>query len=177
MKALVTKEDLDEYKYIADSVKNRQTWEQMVNEAVLLDVKNWLGESLLAEIIEQNEKIPVEFSAENKLLLSGGRYEYNKRTYMFQGLKAAIIYYAFARFTNRMQVNYTALGLVIKESDYSNPVSDKTVQRLVTEAKLTADAIRDEISLFLNRNCRDYPLWRTRFVGDHRTRTFKVLGE
>jgi len=179
MKALVTKADVDEYKYIADSVRNSTTWDQFVKEAMLLDVKNWLGDGLMSELITQNETLPTTFSTANKTLLDGGTYTHSDCTYMFQGLKACIIYYAFARFTNRTPYNYTAAGLVVKESDYSNPVSDKVVQRLETEAELTAEALRDEIILFLNRNCADYPLWK----GDcccgirNTIRTFKVIGE
>jgi len=179
MKSLVTKEDLDNYKYVADSVRNNTIWDQFVKESMLLDVKNWLGDALLNELMVQNETLPTTFTALNELLLEGGTYVYSDCTYIFQGLKAAIIYYAFARFTNRIPFNYTAVGLVVKESDYSNPASDKVVQRLETEARLTADAIRDEITLYLNRNCSSYPLWKGGCCCGvtERTRTFKVLGD
>lgn len=179
MKALVTFTDLNDYKYIADSVKNSTTWPQFVSEAQMFDIKNWLGDALLMELITQGSTSPTSFSTENEKLLAGGSYTYNSCTYHFQGLRAAIIYYAFSRFTNRNPFNYTAAGIVVKESDFSEPVSDKVVQRLETEARLMADAIRDEVTLFLNRNYEDYPLWEGRCcaVSDNRTRTFKVLGD
>jgi hypothetical protein len=166
MTNLVTKTDLDQYKYIADSTKNSTSWPQFVSEAQLLDVKVWLGDALLNEIITQASTLPTTISADNQILLDGGAYQYplpvvaNTRTYLFQGLKAAIIYYAFARFTNRTAYNYTAAGIVIKDSDLSTPVGDKIVQRLETEARLTAEAIKCEITLFLDRNYSLYPLWR-----------------
>jgi hypothetical protein len=177
MYQLVNKDDLDEYKYVADSVKNTETWPQFVSEAQMLDVKNWLGDALLLEIVGQAQTSPSSLTAKNELLLNGGSYEYGGRNYHFQGLKAAIIYYAFGRFTNRSSVNYTAAGIVIKESDFSNPVSDKMVQRLETEARLTAEAIRDEVVRFLNRKKDDYPLWRGCYNSQDRTRTFKVIGD
>ena len=156
MISLVTKIDLDQLKYIADSVKNSTTWSQFVSEAQQLDVKMWLGDALLNELITQSPA----FSADNLILLNGGSYIYNTYTYLFQGLKNCIIYYAFARFTNRTAFNYTAAGIVVKDSDLSTPISDKIMQRLETEARLTAEAIKCEVILFLNRNYLLYPLWR-----------------
>lgn len=159
MISLVTKADLDNYKYIADSVKNHASWPHFVSEAELLDIKYWLGDALLLEIIGQASTLPTTISAANQTLLDGGTYTYGTRDYYFQGLKACIIYYAFARFTNRTAFNYTAAGIVVKESDYSTPVSDKIMQRLETEARLTADAIKCEVINFLNHNYATYPLW------------------
>ena len=55
MTNLVTKSDLDSYKYIADSVKNHVSWPQFVSEAQMLDVKHWLGDGLLLELVDQYE--------------------------------------------------------------------------------------------------------------------------
>lgn len=176
---LVTKADLDGYKYVADSIKNHITWTQFVSEAQLLDVKAWLGDALLMELISQT--VAGTVTALNTTLLDGGTYTYGSRTYYFQGLKACIIYYAFARFTNRSAVNYTAAGIVIKESDFSTPVTDKMVQRLETEARLTADALKCDVISYLNRKSSDYPLWRQGQIycrsGCKDNRPFKVLGD
>ena len=181
MIALVTKADLDNYKYIADSIKNYATWVQFVSEAQLLDVKSWLTDPLLNEIVTQASTLPTTISAANQALLDGGSYVYNSRTYLFQGLKACIIYYAFARFTNRTSFNYTAAGIVMKDSDLSTPATDKQIQRLETESRLTADAIKCEIMTYLNRNYTLYPLWNDRASGCgsscNASRPFTVLGD
>ena len=162
MISLVTKADLDQYKYIADSVKNSVSWPQFVSEAQMLDVKSWLSDALLLEIVGQASTLPTTISTANQTLLDGGTYTYLSRDYFFQGLKACILYYAFARFTNRTAYNYTAAGIVIKDSDLSTPVGDKIIQRMETEARLTADAIKCEIISYLNRNYTLYPLWSSR---------------
>jgi len=176
---LVTKTDLDKFKYVAESVRNSTLWGQFVSEAQLLDVKPWLGDALLFELITQAATSPSSFSPKNVALLEGGQYTHQDRPYLFQGLKAVIIYYAFARFTNRSPYAYTAAGIVQKDSDLSTPVSDKVVQRLETEARLTAEAIRDELVLFLNRNSSTYTLWGTGscYAGRRSGRTFKVIGD
>jgi hypothetical protein len=175
---LVSLNDLNAYKYVAESVRNSAVWIQFVSEAQLLDVKLWLGDELLNELNSQNITSPDSFSNANLTLLNGGNYTYQNRTYMFQGLRACVIYYAFARFTNRMSFNYTAAGIVVKDSDFSTPVSDKVIQRLETEARLTADAIRDEVVQFLNRNHANYPLWNHCGCRVYSTRRpFTVLGD
>ena len=157
MTALVTKADLDNYKYVADSIKSAAVWPQFVSEAQLLDVKRQIGDGLLNELVTQF--VAGTLTANNTALLNGGTYVYLTKTYLFQGLKAAIIYYAFGRFTNRTPYNYTAAGITVKDSDLSTPASDKAIQRLETEARLTADAIMCEVILYLNRNYTLYPLW------------------
>jgi hypothetical protein len=173
---LVTIADLAAYKYIADSIKSAAVWPQFVSEAQLLDVKVWLGDALMAELAAQASTSPESFSAANTTLLEGGTYTYQSRDYMFQGLKAAIIYFAFARYTSRAPYNYTAAGLTIKDTDFSTPASDKAVQRLSTEAMLTASSIKDEVILFLRRNATTYPLYRCTNQGG-RPRTFFVIGD
>lgn len=177
MIAFVTKSDLDNYKHVADSVSNDDKWYNYVSEAQLFDVKVWLGDALLNQIATQISASPTDVSEANQKLLDGGTYIYNSKTYMFQGLKAAIIYYAFARFTSRTPYNHTAAGVVVKASDFSEPVSDKVLQRLTTEAQLMAEAIRDEVVKFLNRNYTDYPLWDKNCGMPQRRVTFTPMGD
>lgn len=178
---LVTKSDLDNYKHVQDSIKNWITWTQFVSEAQLFDIKAWLGDALLNELVAQQSTNPTSFSAANQILLDGGSYTYQSRTYLSQGLKAAIIYYAFARFTNRTPFNYTAAGIVLKDSDLSTPASDKQIQRLETEARLMAEAIKCEITTYLDRNYTLYPLWRNGYCGCggscSDSRPFRVIGD
>ena len=176
MTALVTISDLANYKHIADSARNSTLWPLCVSEAQELDVKIWLGDALLNELITQAETSPTSFSTLNNTLLNGGSYTYQSNTYMFQGLKAAIIYYAFSRFTSRSPYNYTTAGITVKDSDLSTPANDKAIQRLSTEAMLTAAALRDEVALYLRRNSTSYPLFKTCSQAT-KPRTFYVMGE
>ena len=178
MTPLITLSDLQVYRHIADSVRNSTIWPQFVIESQLLDIKSWLGDALLNELMTQQNTSPDSLSAENIILLSGGSYLYSDKTYLFSGLKSCIIYYAFARFTNRSFVNYTAAGIVVKDSDYSTPVSDKVIQRIETESRLIGDSIREETIMYLNRNHTLYPLWTsscTRYF--QRRPTFTVIGD
>jgi|GEM_PF-1560243 len=181
MTNLVTKSDLDLNKFVADSVKNSVSWPQFVSEAQLFDVKIWLTDALLDEIVTQASTLPTTISANNQILLDGGSYIYQGKTYLFQGLKSCIIYFAFARFANRTSVNFTAAGVVVKDSDFSTPASDKQIQRIETEARLMAEAIKCEITTYLDRNYILYPLWAGRECGCGGScsdnRQFRVVGD
>ena len=181
MISLVTLADIQDLKYIHDSVKNSTSWPQFCSEAELFDIKPWLSDALLLELItEASSGPPPVFSAANLILLNGGTYTYQSRTYYFQGLRNCIAYYAFARFTNRTPYNYTAAGIVIKDSDLSTPATDKQVQRLETEARLTAEAIKCEVLAYLNRNHALYPLWADRGCCSSScsdSRPFQVIGD
>lgn len=181
MIALVTLSEIQDLKYICDSVKNSTTWLHYVSEAQLFDVKSWLTDALLLEIIDQAATLPTTISVANQKLLDGGTYTYLSKTYYFQGLRNCIAYYAFARFTNRTSFNYTAAGVVLKDSDFSTPATTKDIQRLETEARLTADAIKCEVITFLDRNHNDYPLWADKTCGCGSrcgdSRPFIVMGE
>lgn len=173
---LVTIDDLRTLKHIADSVKNSAVWPQFVLEAQQLDVKIWLGDALLNELCTQAEALPQTLTTLNRTLLDGGAYTYQQQTYLFQGLKAAIIYYAFARYTSRTPFNYTQAGITVKESEFSTPASDKVVQRLTAEALLTAGSLRDEVVLYLRRFASSYPLFKCS-NSNGRARTFLVIGD
>ncbi len=176
MASLVTQTDLSKYRSIAESVKNNSLWEQSVLEAQLLDIKIWLGDELLNELDEQISASPSELTDDNNLLLNGGKYIYQTRTYLFQGLKAVIIYYAFSRFISRSSYNFTQAGVTIKDTDFSTPATDKAIQRLSTEAMLTASSLKDEVILYLRRNSTKYPLFRCN-NDNGRPRTFYVIGD
>jgi hypothetical protein len=176
MQALVTKTHLDAYKHIADSVRNVATWPQYVVEAQMFDVKHWLGDALLNELLEQAAGSPEAITPANETLLAGGSYVYNAKTYIFGGLRACIVYYAFARFISRSPYNFTAAGITVKDSDFSTPASDKAIQRMATEAMLAATSLRDEVKVFLSRNPTTYPLYEPGNTTS-RPRTFHVLGD
>ena len=175
MTNFVTISDLANYRLISDSVKNATMWPMCVQEAQHFDVRPWLGDALMNEIDEQLTTSPTSLSTANAALMNGGTYTVDGVNYIFQGLKACIIYYAFARFTTRAPFNYTAAGITVKDTDFSTPASDKSLQRLTTQEYLNATTLRDEVRQFLSRNSTDYPLYKG--TGQTRPRTFQVIGD
>jgi hypothetical protein len=157
---------------MADSIKSEQLLDQCVMEGMFYDIQKVLGMALFHEIVEEYDAN--NLSTENKLLMNGGAYTWCEKTLAFQGLKACLAYYAFARYTKRTGVHYTATGIVEKTSDFSDPVSDKTRTRLAGDDFAIAEALKIEIVEFLNRNFEDYPLWNCK--RKKKTPTFRTIG-
>jgi len=53
----------------------------------------------------------------------------------------------------------TPTGFVNKTNPYSEQVTDKTISRLVDNARSGASFIEDSLKNYLNRKNSDYPLW------------------
>ena len=157
MKAWITKTDLTKFRYISESAKNAVLLEQCIIEAMAFDIQPILGAALFQSLVEAVDEN--DFTELQTKLLEGGAYTYNETTYPLQGVKACLAYYAFSRYTKRDGVFYTATGMVQKNDTLSEPVSDKTRQRLSSEDNAIAEALKLEIIDYLNRNSTSYPLW------------------
>ena len=71
-----------------------------------------------------------------------------------------LCYYAFSRYLNNSNTNATAFGTVIKQNDDSEPVSEKTLSRLVGQAISGAKIFENRIYDYLVRNSNTYPLFK-----------------
>lgn len=175
----ITKNDFHPYRYLAVSIQSDQLLDQSITEAMLFDVQKWLGKPLFYDLctkFDATQSSPPESLPSNYAkLLDGGDYEYCGQTIAFQGLKACLVYYAFARYTNRDGVKYTAGGIVTKTTDLSEPVTDKTRLRLATDDYALAEALKLEIIDFLNRNTDDFEHWRC--TRKARRANFKIVGD
>jgi hypothetical protein len=173
MKPLLNRTNLGKLRYISDAIKSDSQLDQCITEAQVFDVKKWLGDALLYELVTQYEANTL--TALNSTLLDGGSYTYETKTYTFSGLRACIIYYAWARYIKRDSIKFTATGVVKKEADFSEPATLKELQMLSSDAVASGDALKLEIIDYLNRTYSDYPLWDC--ATKKRTKTFKIVGE
>jgi hypothetical protein len=173
MKPLLNKTNFGKFRYISESIRNEAHLDQCITEAQIFDVKKWLGDALLNELITQYTGNNI--TTANQLLLDGGDYLCDSLTYTFSGLRACIIYYAWSRYIKRDQVKFTATGIVRKDGEFSEPATLKDLQMLSSDATANADALKLEVIDFLNRNKENYPLWKC--TSKRRTATFKIIGE
>lgn len=89
----------------------------------------------------------IEQSSESfQVLLSGGYY--NENNSYLAGLIQAVSYLAYSRFVKDQQINVTAFGVVVKNSQFSEPASDALI------LKNSKDAER--IGLEYLKQCVDY---------------------
>lgn len=157
MTALITLADIRTFKAISSSL-NALKLDSEINEAQEFDLRPFLGDEFYLALIS-------DFAASPSLatysdLFNGSTYTYGSRTYQHDGLKAVLCYYAYARYLNNSNTNATAFGTVIKQNDDSEPISEKTLARLVGQAISGAKVFENRVLDFLSRNNANYPLWR-----------------
>jgi len=103
-------------------------------------------------------------------LFAGGYYDADTRH--FAGLTQAAGYLAYARFVRNQNVNVTPFGVVQKQTQYSNPVDEKTIVRTANEA--------EKIGLEYLRQCVEYLKFGGQIDQNEKTKTkkkFKTIGD
>jgi hypothetical protein len=124
--------------------------------AQLYDVRPVLGDTFYADMV-------LNLTDPNYVaLLDGGEYTYQGKTYFFQGVKKAIVHYAYSRYALRGSVQDTASGLVKKANHSSETLDIKEYTKEAEYHKNLAVAVMNEVVLYLKRNTALYPAWTNR---------------
>lgn len=116
--------------------------EKCIEQAEDFDIKKVLGNSFYTTI----DKTKSTYD----LLLNGGNYTYDGVEYSFKGLNYAIAWFAFARWTKLSNSNPTAFGTVVKNSDYSDPVEERKLQKEASEYESAGVEYLEDVKLFLH---------------------------
>ncbi|UPT66887.1 MAG: hypothetical protein M0D57_21070 [Sphingobacteriales bacterium JAD_PAG50586_3] len=154
MPQLISVTDFAAYKELSVNIDDTTRINPYILQAQQFDLKPLVGEVFYKDIIDNPT------STENSLLLTGGAYAYQNKSYEFSGLKSALVYFAYARLLENQNINVTRFGVVFKNNaDVSERVDEKTLQRLILQARNQARAYWDECEVFLNRQSTDFPLW------------------
>lgn len=135
---IITVNDIRTYRQVARNIDDSRV-EIYIREAESLDILPAIG-------AEEYDRLSAEtpdpaLSDDEQLLLSGGTYEDEagvKRR--FEGLKAALAYFAYARFVRNHQLNVTPFGVVYKDGDEST----QTDTRAIAAASKDAERIGQE---------------------------------
>ena len=171
MELWISKSDILSHRYLGASVDTSEMLDQSIREAMLFDIQPILGQPLFYDVVKKFDANETDYDD----LLNGAVYEYRKEDIYFQGVKKALVYYAFARYIKRDGVKFTVAGAVHKVDDFSDPVTDKTRQRLASDDYANAEALKLEIIQFLNTEIDDYPLWNC--ATKKRKVTFRAIGD
>lgn len=161
---LITLEDIQDYKGVTSSLNNVKQLDPFILEAQDFDLRPFLGEELYIALLE-------DFEAKPRLqdygdLFNGSTYTYAGRTYKHEGIIPILVYYAHSRYLMFSNAHSTKYGMVQKTNDFSDPVSEKTMARLIQQAKSGALIYQERVKQFLDRNTELYPLWK----GGHKRR-------
>ena len=154
MPQLISVIDFATYKELSVNIDDTTRINPYILQAQQFDLKPLVGEVFYKSIIDNPT------TAETALLLSGGEYIYQNKSYEFSGLKSVLVYHTYARLLENQNINVTRFGVVFKNNaDVSERVDEKTLQRLIQQARNQARAYWDECTVFLNRQSANYPLW------------------
>lgn len=152
---LITIDDIKAVKQISANMNVTERVLGYISEAQVFDVKPRLGSVFYHDLITNVS------STIYQELLSGKTYtDSASQSHHFLGLKPAIAYYAYARFILNSQASVTPFGAVRKLDQSSEPLNEKSLVRISTQARMAGDALLDDVIAFLNIKVVDYPKWQ-----------------
>ena len=175
MKQIIVLSDIQRFKHIYTAFKSETNLDGHIQEAQMCDLKPWLGDAFLLELTEQ--RATNSLTEANKLLLYGGSYSCDNKTYYCEGIAAYMAYSVHARYVLRSSVSLTQYGAVVKESEYSTPASSKQIAEIKGLSESSAEAIKQSIVELLTKKQSDYPLYKCGNTFAKRKPIFKTLGE
>ncbi len=148
--------------------------EYRINSAVMeaqnIDVKPLINEQVYIALIE-GDTVPDNYLP----LMNGCIYTYNSLKYKFEGLKVAIIYFAYARLIKGLDNSISAGGFVQKTNDFSTHSSIKERMNAANEAEEIGNCHLKECLDYLTRNNDLFPEFRNYLLKSKST--FRALGD
>lgn len=152
MTLLITKSVVANKLQVAIGYSDKE-FETFINEAQEFDFKKLVCEDFYFDLLEKRNE-----SAYQKLI-DGGSYEFNGRTYRFQGIASVLSYFAYARFFLNAPMVSTSHGMVIKTTPNSEPVSLEDRRNVYYKKREEANTLMVDVVKFIERKISDYPSW------------------
>lgn len=158
METMITLNDIKEYKSISSNINTIKELDPYIKEAQDFDLRAYLGESFYLDFIDDFFASPslVKYSD----LWNGQEYEYGGYRYKHEGLKAILIHHSYARYISHANFTSTPTGIVAKTNQYSEKVDEKTMARLIQQARSSASVFEERVTKYLDWHSSDFPLWR-----------------
>lgn len=124
-----------------------------IQEAQDLDLKPSIGDGLLIQLLTAINGTP---TAAETLLLNGGTYVYGSFNYSFKGIKTILALFTYAKMIASYSFKFTPSGFVVKNSDVSSIVDDRSMSRVIKIAQEAGFGYRLELLTYLNRFTSTY---------------------
>lgn len=135
-----------------------------IEEAQKYDVSPFLGDTLYILLETDFTNSPSLGQNIYADLFNGCDYTFSQRTFRHGGVKAMLVYYAYARYVQNSNVNPSAFGIVDKINDHSNGVSKEALARQIDGAISLAEAEKSKVDQFLRYNISDYPTYANKYI-------------
>jgi len=154
---LISLEQIQLFKSLTTNLNTVKQLDPYILEAEEFDLRPFLGDDLYLDLVADFEASP---SLETYLdLYNGTEYTYNGRTYRHEGIVPVLAYFTFARYAAMSGTHSTKHGFVTKQTDFSEPASEKTIARMIGQSKSAALVYQDRVRRYLNHHASTYPLW------------------
>lgn len=135
-----------------------QDWERYINEAQEFDIRPNLGDRLFYDLLKNSVNTNYQ-----DLLNGVSEYTWQTYAYRYPGLKAAICYFAYARYLPDSSFKNTDFGMVRKQNEYSTHPDTKYIQVQVNNSVSVAKGFLEQAITYLSRyatiDSTKYPLW------------------
>lgn len=172
MTILLTLSDFLTITSISASLNGDKKLLPYVGEAQQFDLKEVMGSAFYLDLVKDFEGSPQLQKYSD--LWNGSEWICNGKTYRHEGLKTVLIYFSYSRYILNSSQQETAFGIVLKQEQNSEYVSEKTILRKADNAKSGAFAYMDDVIRFLNDNSTDYPLWISSYCETKKSRSTAI---
>jgi hypothetical protein len=158
METMININDIKLYKSISSNINTIKELDPFILEAQDFDLRAFMGESFYLDFIDDFFASPS--LAKYSDLWNGQEYEYGGYRYKHEGLKAILIHHSYARFLSHANITSTPYGIVSKTNQYSEKADEKTMSRLIQQARSSASVFEERVEKYLNWHSSDFSLWR-----------------
>lgn len=146
-----------------------------IRESERMDISKILGAELLNDLNSELEESPALSTQSLYDLYHGCTWQSGSVKYNFDGLKTIMAYTTWFRLIREYSYNPTAFGLVIKSTEFSEPMSDQQINSYVGIAREKYLYYIDELKKFLCCNSSNYT--QRQGLQNMRRIKFKAVGE
>lgn len=144
--------------------------ERIIHEAEQVYIKPVIGNALYLSLITNPPQ------SQYDTLLDGGEFTYKGKRFQFEGLKAALAYYAYAR-SAKSSIIPTRYGTVEKRSEYSSQASIQERQKIIRETFEVADRYLKDCVNYIVANPDTFPGFKPGKMRSPHSLNFRIIGK
>jgi hypothetical protein len=152
---IITITDIQDFKALSKNTDTDKKVNPFIQEAQEFDLRPFMGDEFYLKLVEEFKNTFPDSNYEN--LYQGSTWTKNGKTYENPGLRSVLVYWSYARYLNKANTNSTAFGMVTKTNPDSTPITDRTIDRLVSQANSGAKAYLNRVEFYINCNKDLFP--------------------
>lgn len=154
MKLLVTKQACEAFLQVSFFRKDND-FERFIRQAQSFHIKPLMCDDFFQDLIQETPLRNYD------LLLNGGSYSYQGRNYYFDGLKAVISFFAYARYIFLGHQCDTPFG--VKEKNYQDGLQLSSSERKDTKTLYMQNAytLWEDCKMYIERHSAQFPEWES----------------